>query len=1601
MERGSMEDTFNQFWQELESGKEPNLSGSPLKTTEMSEQRTIEPDDEKEREDRESGDEQPGVEKSGKCTWTKENMEAAINQYQQELESGGKINVRLLARRWKVPRSTLQRRMKEVLSGDQNANSDINSNSLLNSTIEITQGRLTELDEKNESQDGQIYMTQLKARKRQRSGKLSNLRDQLLETTKIVEDKQADGENQGQDGQSETENTIARKRAQLNTWNRERMETAINQCQQEIQSGTKINVRLLARRWKVPRSTLQRRMKEVASGDQNASGRKTLEAIPDISCNSLLNSTTERTEGRLTDLGEKNERLSEQNYKKQPRARKRYEKLPELGSPPLETTHVLEQKQTGEKKEGEDGQSEKEIPKARKRAQLNTWSEKRMESAINQYQQELEYGKRPNVRLLARIWNVPKSTLQRRVKGVVRGFRHASGRKALLPLEAEKDIVDMLTTMSQQGVHLRPTQVRTLAFQYAKAKGIPGFSKANGRAGFHWLKSFLKRNPNVCLKMSKDLSGGNTNCLMNSTVEITEENLEDLEMDNGRQDGQGEEEHPGAKNSAQLNTWNEENMEGAINQYQQEQESGKEPTVRQLARIWKVPKSTLQRRLKGMVSGFRNAAGRKALLPPEAENALANKLGPYKMSEALSAVEMTEETLIKLDEKNERQDKLNQEKQQGRAQLNTRRKTKIKAEINQCWQDQESGKEQHSDCPLKTTNRVEQEPINPDKEKGQDGQSEKEQTRARKRAQLNSWSEERMEAAINQYQQELESGKKTKVRLLARIWNVPKSTLQRRLKGVISGFKHAAVGRKALLPPEAEKDLADMLVSLSQQGVRLKPTQVRTMAFQYARDKGIPGFSQTKEIAGFYWFKGFMKRNPDVCLTMSGDLAEVNANCLLKSTNGISEENLVEFDKDGARQDGQSQEEQPEAKEEIQLHTWSKESMETATDQYQQELESGNESNLSDSSMKTTNMLEQEPIEVYEENEKHDGHSEEGQARKRVKFNKWSEEGMEAALKQYQRELEYGKKPNIRLLGRIWKVPKTTLQRRLKGVVSGFRHASGRKPLLPPEAEKDIANMLGSLSQQGVRLTPTQVRSMAFQYAKAKGIPGFSQTTEKAGLYWFKGFMKRNSYVLTELPGDVSDVIWRQNYETLLVALDIKDHPSHVWTFDELSLQENLSSCDYTRGHETPYKEISEKATIFTGFNGVGTFTPTMVIFKGKTLENSWLFESDDNVLARASEDGLVNAELLNEWGQVFVSNLPKDENIPHLLISNGASCNFVTTDLISYLAKHNVHVMTYPMETTIQFNPTHQVLFRSLKENWSLTAQQWLWNSSGMTMPRFIFFSLFLEAWKKSSTMENAKAGFSASGMYPINIEETTADGGDMEGSCHLQKEPLRFRGLDYMEVRIRRLSPKIGVAPVDMAAVAAKKTKKPEEEETPAVAPEAPAAAEAAEEEEEEYVVEKVLDRRVHKGRVEFLLKWKGFSNEDNTWEPQDNLDCPDLIAEYMTKHHKEKEEKKKEKRKSTAESGDGGEEKASKKKKDEGEKARGFGRGLQPERIIGATDSSGELMFLMKWKNSDEADLVPAKEANVKCPQVVISFYEERLTWHSYPSEEEDKKEEEKKD
>ena len=51
-------------------------------------------------------------------------------------------------------------------------------------------------------------------------------------------------------------------------------------------------------------------------------------------------------------------------------------------------------------------------------------------------------------------------------------------------------------------------------------------------------------------------------------------------------------------------------------------------------------------------------------------------------------------------------------------------------------------------------------------------------------------------------------------------------------------------------------------------------------------------------------------------------------------------------------------------------------------------------------------------------------------------------------------------------------------------------------------------------------------------------------------------------------------------------------------------------------------------------------------------------------------------------------------------------------------------------------------------------------------------------------------------------------------------------------------------------------------------------------------EYEVEKVIDDRIRKGKQEFLVKWKGYSADENTWEPYNNLKDNQQFKNYQKK-------------------------------------------------------------------------------------------------------------------
>lgn len=61
------------------------------------------------------------------------------------------------------------------------------------------------------------------------------------------------------------------------------------------------------------------------------------------------------------------------------------------------------------------------------------------------------------------------------------------------------------------------------------------------------------------------------------------------------------------------------------------------------------------------------------------------------------------------------------------------------------------------------------------------------------------------------------------------------------------------------------------------------------------------------------------------------------------------------------------------------------------------------------------------------------------------------------------------------------------------------------------------------------------------------------------------------------------------------------------------------------------------------------------------------------------------------------------------------------------------------------------------------------------------------------------------------------------------------------------------------------------------------------------EEFIVESILEKRKIGGRTEYLIKWKDYSADENTWEPVENLrHAKDLLKSFEEKLKKKKRNK-----------------------------------------------------------------------------------------------------------
>ena len=194
--------------------------------------------------------------------------------------------------------------------------------------------------------------------------------------------------------------------------------------------------------------------------------------------------------------------------------------------------------------------------------------------------------------------------------------------------------------------------------------------------------------------------------------------------------------------------------------------------------------------------------------------------------------------------------------------------------------------------------------------------------------------------------------------------------------------------------------------------------------------------------------------------------------------------------------------------------------------------------------------------------------------------------------------------------------------------------------------------------------------------------------------------------------------------------------------------------------------------------------------------------------------------------------------------------------------------------------------------------------------------------------------------------------------------------------------------------------------------------------------YEVEKIIShrRKASGSGFEYYLKWKGYPDSENSWEPEENV-TDDLIIPYRlavqakskrksTAKETPKETKSKQPqtgspsrtpgRSSTTQEGEGRTSTRGRRVRRVSPETTNIGQvkdtagaadeeltrnekqikrlftGLQLERIDGICDLKGKYHFKLVWKDDEKVDLVPMTVCNKLWPQAVIAYYENHLTF-----------------
>ena len=359
-------------------------------------------------------------------------------------------------------------------------------------------------------------------------------------------------------------------------------------------------------------------------------------------------------------------------------------------------------------------------------------------------------------------------------------------------------------------------------------------------------------------------------------------------------------------------------------------------------------------------------------------------------------------------------------------------------------------------------------------------------------------------------------------------------------------------------------------------------------------------------------------------------------------------------------------------------------------------------------------------------------------------------------------------KIGMRTAARMWSVPKSSLQRRLKGKVAMPKRL-GRHEVLGHKAEKELVYHLLKLESRGFGLTVDDVRHLAYQFAELNGIEhSFNSASQKAGYDWWYGFKKRHPTLAVRKAESLSTAraigmnrTQVHKYFELLQSTvndyELHDKPDLIFNADEtgLTLCHQPGQIVSAKGKRNVYAATSGErginTTVLCCVSASGLYIPPFIIFKGKRSNEMLKCGAPAGSLVTLSPSGYIDSDLFLKFLQHFQKQRPRTDEWC-LLVVDGHGSHTKSVESLKFAESNKILLLCLPPHTTHILQPLDRCIFKTLKLQWKVECTKWMRKNPGKVITRYQFCGLFKSAWLKTSTPSNAESAFRATGIVPLN---------------------------------------------------------------------------------------------------------------------------------------------------------------------------------------------------------------------------------------------------------